>query len=209
MKPLVIMSKVVAYIINNDTVEVWIMYDVTEEDILYYFDYDRESGELYWKRHQQRSLVGRVAGSKTKNSTNYTHHRVICCSSLFGRDKEVKTHRIIYFLEHGKWLKKIDHIDGNGLNNHYTNLRDGTGVNNRNTVRRKPRKDSKGLPQGVYQHYSKRKGLWIYVSRGTFDGVVEELYRGSDLFEAAASRKSWENDMIRLDRFTKRHFGRE
>jgi len=184
------------------------MYNVTKEDILYYFDYDRDAGELVWKNPKQDNLLRRVAGQVTKGSTNYTHHKVIQCSELFGK-KNVRLHRIIYFLEKGEWLNKIDHIDGNGLNNHISNLRDGKGVNNRNTVRRKPKKRSEGLPKGVFRtQFSKRKGLYYYKSTGTYDGNIEVLYYGFDQLEAICARKSWENKMLEAGYFTGRHFGR-
>lgn len=185
------------------------MYDVTKEDLLNIFYYDRDNGQLIWKNHPSEDVVGNIAGSRSRNSTNYTDRITIRCDRLFGKGKRVPKHRLIYFIERGVWLSKIDHIDGDGTNNHISNLRDGTGVNNRNTVRRKPKKNNTGLPQGVNRGRTKKDGSVLYNARGTYDGHIYKLYSGYDLFEACCARKSWENEQLKLGGFTKRHFGRE
>ena len=77
------------------------------------------TGKVYSLRKKNVCmLVGRIH-DKTNASTNAKlYHKVKY------KGKELATHRIIYRKFHGE-LKAdlvIDHLDGNGLNNHYKNL---------------------------------------------------------------------------------------
>ena len=87
----------------------------------HYFHYDREQGKLIWKNHhcQVRSkFIGKEAGS-LKKSHNKIYRRIKL------EDKNYYTHALIYYLETGIYNNKlhIDHIDGNSLNNKFSNLR--------------------------------------------------------------------------------------
>lgn len=89
----------------------------------------------------------------------------------------------------------IDHIDGNGLNNYFGNLRDGTcGVNNRNTRRFKINKS--GI-SGV--HWSADRSKWVV--QGQKDGKTFSLGRYLDFFEACCVRKKYEL----INGFSERH----
>lgn len=85
--------------------------------------YDKRSGKLFWnkeiKRHTQ--LLGKEVGSVFINNGG-NKKRKYRRFRLFG--KVYFSHRIIWFLNYGYMPNIIDHIDGNGLNNKLSNLRD-------------------------------------------------------------------------------------
>lgn len=91
----------------------------SRQEILTYFNYCHLTGNLIWKYHwagNKQHLIGRIAGSVRKdNNVYYRHIRFVY--------KTYPIHRLIYFLETGECPKIIDHIDGNGLNNKFSNLR--------------------------------------------------------------------------------------
>ena len=95
---------------------------LTLELINFYFRYDKNQGKLFWKNHTSPQVrarfVGKEAGSN-KVSHNKTYRRI------HFYNKNYYSHVIIYFIETGVWDSKIhiDHVDGNSLNNHITNLR--------------------------------------------------------------------------------------
>lgn len=120
---------------------------MTREDILYYFRYDSVNGQLIWINHWYNpvlpKILGKIAGCESKG---YNIVRI--------NGKNYKVHRIIWFLETGEWPKLIDHIDGNGLNNHIDNIRSvNHTINNRN---RQSHREGRLLGTT----FNKRKGMW-------------------------------------------------
>ncbi len=92
--------------------------------------YDIESGEFTNIIHRGRAGVGRKSGS----------------ASIYGRRKYLRiffngrlemAHRLAWLYVYGDWPNgEIDHIDGNGMNNRISNLRDVTRAENRRNVSR-------------------------------------------------------------------------
>lgn len=90
------------------------MQEFNIEKILETFHYDSEQGKLFWKiKRSQNTKIGDEAGWIT--SDGYRKVRF--------DQKEIRTHRIIFFIEHGFVPDVIDHINGNRLDNTITNLR--------------------------------------------------------------------------------------
>lgn len=109
------------------------MEKLTKEKLLWFFYYDRENGKLYWKNHWAANAIPRWVGKEAgciENRLKGGYRRV----NLEG--KRILVHRIIYFLETNTWPDIVDHINGDTLNNHVSNLRASTNTKNQNNRKR-------------------------------------------------------------------------
>jgi len=91
---------------------------LTQEHVKKLFDYNETTGELIRKYSPSNSVkTGDVAGSKWESKhTNYYH--------INAKGKKYLAHRLIWLYMTGEFPKNdVDHIDGNGLNNKWNNLR--------------------------------------------------------------------------------------
>jgi len=79
-------------------------------------NYDPVAGAIAWKTRPSKKIrQGDVAG--------YVNYQKYCAVKING--KTYPTHRIIWAFEHGIWPKaSLQHIDGNKLNNHISNLKE-------------------------------------------------------------------------------------
>lgn len=109
--------------------------------------YDPLSGDLTWriapKGHPR--LHGAIAGCA---ASGYVKIKI--------NGKAYAAHRLAWLLFYGKWpSRRIDHADGNSLNNAIANLRQATaGENCANAARRRGKRLPKGvrrLPSGNFQ----------------------------------------------------------
>ncbi len=91
-----------------------------------------------------------------------------------------KQHRVIYFLETGEQPEGIDHIDGNKLNNHISNLR--AANQSENIANSKSRKNSTSKYKGV----SKTRSGSNWIARIAKDG--KQIWLGSFLNEKEAAK---------------------
>lgn len=149
-------------------------FTLTDEGILLWKERPREhfQREKDWKRHLHKA--GQEAGHKKKG--RYTFYKRV---KLLGSTIEV--HTICWCIYYNEFPKdSIDHIDGNGLNNRKSNLRDHS--NSKNKVIGKLNKSG---CMGI--HWHKTKKLWIAT------GEHKQLAATANLFEAVCARKSWEN----------------
>lgn len=96
------------------------MSNPSREELLWFFDYDKERGILIWKNHWRKStasrFIGEIAGRKTKDG--YINIKL--------QSKMFKVHRLIWFIETGEWPEIVDHKNGNVTDNRFLNLRDVT-----------------------------------------------------------------------------------
>jgi len=152
-------------------------------------NYDPATGSLTWKERPREHFAterawktwnlrfaGREAGAKY--AERRTHYRKIKINN-----RDYLAHRLAFLLFWGCWpTDQIDHLDGNGLNNRWDNLREATSQeNNRNKRRR--RNNTSGV-NGVYWHRGRRK----WCSRIKLDGRYVHLGYFDTLEEAAAAR---------------------
>jgi hypothetical protein len=105
--------------------------------------YDPETGLLTWKVNRGPAKMGSVAGYVHSDQGGKTYRRVKICG------KRYFAHVLACVIMTGKWPNdEIDHSDGDGLNNRWTNLKDVTSqVNCQN--KRKYVSNSSGCT-GVY-----------------------------------------------------------
>lgn len=138
----------------------------SQTDLLEFFNYDKNSGELTHKIDTRRGKQGEIA---TRSHTD--SYQVV---NIGG--KPYLAHRVIWLMMTGSWPKQIDHIDHDRSNNRWSNLRNVKSLDNQKNMGLK-RNNSSGcngvrvLPSGRYYAYiminRKQKGL------GTFDTLHE------------------------------------
>jgi hypothetical protein len=122
---------------------------ITHERIREVLHYEPETGVFTWLvRTSSRMHVGDLAGSRTKKGywairLDHGNHRA---------------HLLAWLYMTGAWpTHQIDHIDGDGLNNRWTNLRDGSdGVNYHNIVA--PQSNNTSGYRGV--SWERSRGRW-------------------------------------------------
>ena len=144
------------------------------------FDYDAESGALYWKVKLNRSIrVGNEAGTVNK----YNKYRIVTIDN-----KKYRSHRIIWAYVYGVWpINDIDHINHDRADNRIENLREATQKENRRNMSLDVRNKS-GFT-GIY--WNKKTKVWQ-----AFIKLYEKnLYLGQfiDKFEAICARMSANN----------------
>jgi hypothetical protein len=98
--------------------------ELTQARLHELFEY-REDGALVWKvQKAQRTQVGSVAGWQNQDVHGQRYMNV----EVDGRAH--KLHRLVFLWHHGYLPSRIDHIDGNRLNNCIENLRPATASQN-------------------------------------------------------------------------------
>ena len=117
---------------------------LTAAEIGEYLEYDAASGALIWRKAMSsRAKQGSVAGADVR----FCEQRVYRQVGLLG--KKYYGHVLAWLLATGHWPShEIDHIDGDGLNNAFANLRDVPHAINCQNVRRPQRTSLTGI-QGV------------------------------------------------------------
>ena len=125
---------------------------LTKENLKEFTLYDPETGSFTWIKIDtpNQTKVGHEIGS-VKDTHGLKYKQTSFNGSYF------VIHRIIHLYMTGVWPEKqIDHIDGNGLNNIWSNLRL---VDHKTSMRNKKRNsnNTSGFP-GV--HENKKDGKW-------------------------------------------------
>lgn len=113
-----------------------------KEEIRSRFNYDPDTGRLTWAKRDEtvkqniyfnKHFVGKPAGRINKRPRDgYIYVSIVL--ELFGRKMSMATARICWLCMTGDWPQHtIDHIDWDGTNNKWENLRDVTqSENNKN-----------------------------------------------------------------------------
>lgn len=139
---------------------------------------------------------GKELATKTKNRAGNYYY---CFSVGFKNIRyTIKNHQLAWLLHYGEWVKEIDHIDGNGLNNKLHNLRSVTRSEN-NKNHKKQSNNSSGIAGVSLRTDTGKWKVFSFIS----DPVRKQVQIGNfeDFFEACCARKSFEL----LNGYTERH----
>lgn len=172
---------------------------LTQERLKELLVYDKKTGEFIWLPRCAESFPGRsrpeviaksfnkrdafrIAGNESRckrSKTSYIHIKV--------EGKSYKAHRLAFLYMTGDMPHEVDHIDHNGLNNKWENLRWSNPRDNaKNPVKQKSNKTG---VTGVNWHKSAKKWQAIAVNR---EGKRIDLGRFDDFDEAVEARKKHE-----------------
>lgn len=145
-------------------------------------EYNEVTGVLFWKDNRGRVKKGDQAGYVLKHHSG-KYYRMVQING-----KAMYAHRVAWELKTGcKPKMHIDHIDGDGLNNSFSNLRLVSSSDNAKNL--KVYKNNKTGVMGVTRFRGK------YKSTITEGGVTEHLGVFDNLFDACCARKSRERDL--------------
>lgn len=123
-------------------------YSMDKDLVRHLFDYNEESGILYWKNPTNSIAPGSVAGTPSPRDKYIT---------VVVNKKRYMVHRIIWLWMTGDWPKhQIDHINHNRADNRWVNLRDVT--HRQNHMNRPMSKANKSGHVGV--RWDKSRNKW-------------------------------------------------
>ena len=123
--------------------------EITQKELLTLFNYDKETGELFWKISPNRRIkIGAQAGSN--HNAGYRSVKI--------DKKNYLVHRIVYTLYHGSCPPFIDHINRDRSDNRIKNLRASTPMENQ--WNRTPNMSNKTSSKYVGVSYHKKSGKW-------------------------------------------------
>jgi hypothetical protein len=104
---------------------------ISREEVLRVLDYDEFTGVFTWKVSRGRGKVGSEAGCVSDCGTGKFYRRICVSGKLY------HAHRLAWLIINGMFPEnEIDHVDGNGLNNKYSNLRSVTHSENAKNKRK-------------------------------------------------------------------------
>ncbi len=170
------------------------MIEFTDKYLNECFSYDPESGVLSWidrplshfkNSHSRQVFITRCSGKRVGSIKLGDSGKRYWIMHYHGR--MLRVHRMIWRIVTGKFPKdQIDHINGDGIDNRWENLREVTHFENCRNVKMMP--SNKSGMSGVSET---KNGSWR-VEIGN-KGESVKFGRFKDKFEAFCARKSAEN----------------
>lgn len=145
-------------------------------------DYDPETGKLTWRLGGKGTGgKGSIAGYMWRSNRGGPYQLI----KLDG--KNFRAHRLAWIYVHGRWpAAEIDHIDGNGLNNKISNLREATRSEN-NHNRCVMSNNRSGLKGAIWDGCKKKWRAIITINgRRKFLGAFDTAAEAHAVYIAAA-----------------------
>ncbi len=169
---------------------------LTHEYLKECFVYDKLTGKLLWRyrpfyhfktdRAQDTCntrFAGKEAGGLQKNSHSGKYYKAVGLK-VNESSCNFMVHRVIWFYVTGEWPDQIDHVDGNGLNNKWDNLKNVSDEGNQRNKRLYA--CNKSGVSGVYA----RHGKWTAHIR--VNSKLKHLGSFASIEDATAARRSAE-----------------
>lgn len=154
---------------------------ITQKELKRVLSYNKRTGLFRWKISICNVKKGRIAGTPT--SDGYINIRI--------NGRIYRSHRLAWLYVHGRWPNpQIDHKNGKGTDNRWSNLRESTQSQNRANAK-KFRRNCSSIFKGVSRHM-----LCINKWSASFKGQYLGLFNSPELASAAYVRAA------------KKHFGR-
>lgn len=135
---------------------------------------DRRTGKLFWRPRlpEDFSPSGPIPPVDRANNWNaqFAHKEALTSVTKRGYKsgqlwgKNILAHRAVFLLDRGYVPSKVDHIDGDRLNNHPNNLRAAT--SSQNGANRKPHKGARSRYKGVFWRPVEQKWVAVVVRNG-------------------------------------------